>query len=86
MTKNAERDLQHCEMLIKQGWRIVVVWGCIFKKIPPQYKSCFRERLINILKQSLSDGADKLVEIDRDLLFHDHIRPGGHHGANKVFG
>lgn len=77
LEKNAERDLQHCEMLIAQGWRVVVVWGCVFKKIPPQYKSCFREHLTDILKQALSCSTGKFVEIDREVLFRNDICLGG---------
>lgn len=70
LKKNEERDLRHCEMLIAQGWRIIIVWGCIFKKIPPQYKSCFREYLTDILQQAISNSSEKTIVIDRDSLFH----------------
>lgn len=76
LEKNEERDLRHCEMLIAQGWRIIIVWGCIFKRIPSQYKSCFREHLTDILQQAISNSTEKIIEIDRDLLFHNGCMEG----------
>ena len=66
---NAKRDQLHCKILLSQGWRIVVVWGCIFKKIPSAFKPYFSRHLLGILDSAIKNQNAKFTEIDRDLLF-----------------
>lgn len=77
LEKNVERDQSHCAILKTQGWRIIVIWCCIFKKIPEGFKSYFAERLIAMLDLAIKNVTTDFIEIDRDLLFHNDIPTGG---------
>ena len=72
LKKNVERDNMHCELLMKEGWRIIIVWGCVFKDIPTQSKPFFPELLVSVLKKAINDTAP-FLEVDRDMVFHSNI-------------
>ena len=51
--------------LRESGWRIIIVWGCVFKGISNEMKACLDDILLDIISTFLQDAQAQYVEIDR---------------------
>ena len=65
LTQNAIRDHNNYIQLRESGWRILIVWGCVFKGISNEMKACLDDILLDIISTFLQDAQAQYVEIDR---------------------
>ena len=56
---NIERDKRNVEKLIREGWRVVLVWECALKK----KSSTELEAIVSILSGWIRQEADEILEI-----------------------
>jgi len=56
LTRNIERDQTAKAELIKQGWRVLIVWDCAFKGKTPQQVNALADRVEAWLLGGLRSG------------------------------
>ena len=67
LNKNVGRDNENLAELKSQGWRILVIWGCVFKGIRKEHWTTIQSFLLKSLLFLQQSHDSSCIEIDRNI-------------------